>query len=47
MATFRLRINPISRKAGRNATAAAAKQDLNWARDRNQLWNATEKAEHR
>jgi hypothetical protein len=83
MAIYRLSVKPMSRKAGRSATAAAAyraaerihdvttdqvfdytrkrgvehaeivlpaecaKQDINWARDRQALWNAAEQAENR
>ncbi len=83
MAIFCLSVIPLSRKAGRSATAAAAyraaekihdqasgltfdytrkrgvehaeivlptaaaKRDINWARDRQQLWNAAEAAENR
>lgn len=83
MAIYHLSVKPISRGAGRSATAAAAyraaeriedhttgqvfdythksgvehaevvlpveavKRDINWARDRQQLWNAAEVAEKR
>ena len=83
MAIYHLSVKPVSRKAGRSATASAAyraadlvhdhtsgetfdytrkrgvehaeivlptsaaKQDINWARDREQLWNAAERAENR
>jgi len=83
MAIYHLSVKPISRRAGRSATAAAAyraaerildettgetfdytrkrgvehteivlpsaaaRQDVNWARDRQQLWNAAEFAEKR
>lgn len=83
MAIYHLSVKPISRSAGRSATAAAAyrsaekiydrtsgevfdytrkrgvehseivlpasaaKRDIHWARDRQQLWNAAEVAENR
>jgi len=83
MAIYHLSVKPVSRGAGRSATAAAAyraaeriedhttgqvfdytrksgvehaeivlpteaaKRDINWARDRQQLWNAAEVAEKR
>ena len=83
MALYHLTVKPVSRKAGRSATAAiayrtadrihdlttdevfdytrkrgvehteivlpteAARQDINWARDRQALWNAAEMAENR
>src|SRR6202142_2749099 len=83
MAIYHLSVKPISRAAGRSATAAAAyraaekihdetpgqvfdytrkrgvehteivlpteaaRRDINWARDRQQLWNAAEAAENR
>lgn len=83
MAIYHLSVKPMSRKAGRSATAAAAyraaervhdlstdqvfdytrkrgvehaeivlptecaKQDINWARDRQALWNVAESAENR
>ncbi len=83
MAIYHLSVKPVSRGAGRSATAAAAyraaerildhsigqvfdytrkcgvehaeivlpteaaKRDINWARDRQQLWNAAEEAEKR
>jgi hypothetical protein len=83
MASYSLNIKPVSRAAGRSATAAAAyragekihdlssdqvfdytrkrgvehveivlptaaaQQDINWARDRQALWNAAERAENR
>ena len=83
MAIYHLSVKPVSRGAGRSATAAAAyraaervedhttgqvfdytrkcgfehaeivlpldvaKRDINWARDRQQLWNAAELAEKR
>jgi MobA/MobL family len=83
MALYHLSVKPVSRKAGRSATAAiayrtadrirdlttdevfdytrkrgvehteivlpreAARQDINWARDRQALWNAAEMAENR
>ncbi len=83
MAIYHLSVKPVSRGAGRSATAAAAyraaerildhttgqvfdytrkcgvehaeivlpteaaKRDINWARDRQQLWNAAEIAERR
>lgn len=83
MAIYHLSVKPVSRGAGRSATAAAAyraaeriedhttgqvfdytrksgvehaeivlpveaaKRDINWARDRQQLWNAAEAAERR
>ena len=83
MAIYHLSVKPVSRGAGRSATAAAAyraaeriedhttgqvfdytrksgvehaeivlpveaaKRDINWARDRQQLWNAAEAAEKR
>ena len=83
MAIYHLTVKPVSRKAGRSATAAAAyraaelvhdhttgqtfdytrkrgvehteivlpttavRRDINWARDREALWNAAERAENR
>ena len=83
MAIYHLSVKPVSRAAGRSATAAsayraaerihdltsdevfdytrkrgvehaeivlptsAAARDINWARDREQLWNAAERAENR
>lgn len=83
MAIYHLTVKPVSRKAGRSATAAAAyraadlvhdhtsgetfdytrkrgvehaeivlstaaaQQDINWARDREALWNEAERAENR